>query len=55
MKKYDAIFILIKLVLNGASFVAQRVMNLYALQETGDIITIPGSGRAPGEGNGYPL
>ena len=28
------------------------VKNLPAMQETG---LIPGSGRAPGEGNGYPL
>jgi len=33
--------------------VAQTVKNLPA--STGDAGSIPGSGRSPGEGNGYPL
>ena len=41
------------------SLVAQLVKNLPAMQETtcsaGDPGLIPGSGRSPGEGNGYPL
>ena len=36
----------------GASLVAQMVKNLPALQDLG---SIPGSGKCPGEGNGYPL
>ena len=36
------------------SLVAQTVKNLPALQETWPCF-IPGSGRSPGEGNGYPL
>lgn len=32
---------------------AQEVKNLPAMQ--GDLGPIPGSGRIPGEGNGYPL
>ena len=36
-----------------ASLVAQMVKNLPAVQETQ--VHIPGSGRSPGEGNGYPL
>ena len=43
--KVDRIFL-------GAS-VAQTVKNLPAIQETWGFI--PGSGRSPGEGNGYPL
>ena len=41
----------------GASLVAQLVKNLPAVQETwvGDLGLIPGLGRSPGEGNGYPL
>ena len=38
---------------NRASLVAQLVKNLPAMQETWG--SIPGSGRSPGEGNGYPL
>ena len=42
-----------------AFLVAQLVENLPAMQETasdaGDVGSIPGSGRSPGEGNGYPL
>ena len=38
---------------NGASLVAQMVKNLSAC--VGDPGLIPGSGRSPGEGNGYPL
>ena len=35
---------------------AQTVKNLPAVQETqGDAVSIPGLGRAPGEGNGNPL
>jgi len=37
----------------GASLVAQIVKNLLA--NAGDLGLIPGSGRCPGEGNGYPL
>ena len=36
----------------GDSLIAQLVKNLPAMQETG---LIPGSGRSPGEGIGYPL
>ena len=36
-----------------ASLVAQMVKNLPAMQETPTLI--PGSGRSPGEGIGYPL
>ena len=32
---------------------AQKVKNLPA--NSGDLGSIPGSGRSPGEGNGYPL
>ena len=43
----------------GASSVAQSVKNLPAMQETacyaGNVGSIPGSGRSPGEGNGNPL
>ena len=42
-----------------ASLVAQSVKNLPAMQETtcstGDLGSIPGLGRSPGEGNGNPL
>ena len=38
---------------NWASLVAQKVKNLPA--NAGDLGLIPGSGRFPGEGNGYPL
>ena len=38
---------------NRASLVAQLVKNLPAMQETWG--SIPGSGRSPGEGNGYSL
>ena len=37
----------------GASLVAQMVKNLTA--NVGDLGSIPGSGRSPGEGNGNPL
>ena len=37
----------------GASLVAQLVKNLLAIQ--GDLGSIPGLGRFPGEGKGYPL
>ena len=37
---------------SGASLVAQMVKNLPAMQET---VSIPESGRSPGEGNGNPL
>ena len=40
-------------VLDGASLIAQMVKNLPAMLE--DLGSIPGSGRSPGEGNGYPL
>ena len=40
-------------VLHRASLVAQMVQNLPAKQET--LGLIPGLGRSPGEGNGYPL
>ena len=36
-----------------ASLVVQRIKRLPAMQETPG--SIPGSGRSPGEGNGYPL
>ena len=36
----------------GASLVAQRAKNLSA--NAGDVGSIPGSGRSPGEGNDYP-
>ena len=36
-----------------AFLVAQMVKNLPA--NAGDVGSIPGSGRSPGEGNGYPL
>ena len=39
--------------LMGASLVAQMVKNPSA--NAGDLDSIPGSGRSPGEGNGYPL
>ena len=32
---------------------ARTVKNLFAIQDIPD--SIPGSGRSPGEGNGYPL
>ena len=35
------------------SLIAQSVKNLPAMQETW--VSIPGSGRSPGEGNGNPL
>ena len=38
---------------NQASLMAQRVKSLPA--NAGDLGSIPGSGRFPGEGNGYPL
>ena len=41
-----------QLHLTLASLAAQTVKNLPAGQETG---AIPGWGRSPGEGNGYPL
>ena len=37
-----------------ASPVAQTVENLPAIQET-DLGLIPGLGRSPGDGNGYPI
>ena len=37
----------------SASLVAQSVKNLPA--NAGDMGLIPGSGRSPGDGNGYPL
>ena len=37
----------------GTSLVAQRVKNPSA--NAGDVGSIPGSGRSPGEGNDYPL
>ena len=40
-------------VLSWASLVAQVVKNLLA--NAGDLSSIPGSGRSPGEGNDYPL
>ena len=47
----------IKLALIRASLMAQMVKNLPAVQETCLQCKrhIPGSGRSPGEGNGYPL
>ena len=36
-----------------ASLVAKTIKNLPAMQVDWD--SIPGSGRSPGEGNGYPL
>ena len=39
---------------HGASLVGQTVKNLSA-SNTGDLGSITGSGRSPGEGNGYPL
>ena len=36
----------------GSSLVAQKVKNLPAMQ--GDVGSISGSGRFPGEDNGYP-
>ena len=43
----------------GLPLVAQLVKNLPAMEEiarnAGDSSLIPGSGRSPGEGNGYPL
>ena len=39
-----------------ASLVAQRVKNPPAnAGDTGDPCSVPGLGRSPGEGNGYPL
>ena len=38
----------------GASLVAQLVKNLPAIN-AGDLGLIPGLGRSPEEGNGYPL
>ena len=38
-----------------ASLVAHQVKNLPAVQETGDVGSIPGSGRSPGGGRGNPL
>ena len=38
---------------SGASLVAQMVKNPPAMQET--TVSIPGLGRSPEEGNGYPL
>ena len=46
-------FLKSSLTSRGASLVAQRVKHLLALQ--GDLGSIPGSGRSPGEGNGNPL
>ena len=40
-------------VRRGAPLVAQTVKNLPA--DAGDLSSVPGSGRSPGEGNGYPL
>ena len=37
----------------GSSLLVQKVKNLPAMQ--GDVGSIPGSGRFPGEDNGYPL
>ena len=36
-----------------ASLVAQLVKNLPA--NVGDLVSVPGLGRSPGEGKGYPL
>ena len=44
-------YILIKLETNFTDKVTQMVKNLHA----GDPGLIPGLGRCPGEGNGYPL
>ena len=38
-----------------ASEVVLVVKNLHPLQETGDVGSIPGLGRSPGEGHGNPL
>ena len=38
-----------------ASLVAHQVKNLPAMQETGDVGSIPGSGRSPGGRRGNPL
>ena len=38
-----------------ASLVAQTVKNPLALKNPGDLGSIPGSGRSPGEGKGSPL
>ena len=34
---------------------AQWIKNPLVMQETGNVVSIPGSGRSPGEGNGNPL
>ena len=47
------IYICIPIHIYGASLVAQLVKNLPVTQE--DPSSIPGSGRSPGEGLGYPL
>ena len=39
--------------MRGHSLIAQLVKNLPAVQETS--VWVPGSGRSPGEGIGYPL
>ena len=38
-----------------ASLLAQMVKNLSAMQETQEMLAIPGLGRSSGEGNGNPL
>ena len=40
-------------IYTGASLVTQMVKNLPSMQ--GDLGSIPGLGRSPKEGNGYPL
>ena len=40
-------------IYTGASLVTQMVKNLPSMQ--GDLGSIPGLGRSPEEGNGYPL
>ena len=39
--------------MKGASLVAEIVKE--SARDAGDLGSIPGSGRSPGEGNGYPL
>ena len=41
--------------ISGASLMAQLVKNPPEMQEIPVLVSIPGSGRSPGEGNGYPL
>ena len=59
MRKYyfgAILLVLFGFIHNWASLVAQLVKNLPAMQETwvGDLGSIPGMGRSPGEGKGYP-